>query len=888
MKQKKSMHGDFNKKKNSEQKTKKNQPKSLDDFLATWSDDDDDHIDQVSAVQSGIPQNETTPTKGDESSEDSNSSSDEKDDYNSESTGQVTQQKKYLSGLKDKDPEFYSFLKENDEQLLNFDVSSSDEEELSEVSKVHHPPDSLEVASDESDFEVDDNDTTEENEMRSNKPTVISKKQVDKWTEEIRLKPDVKIVGKIVLAFREAIQRILGQEDNDKKETQEAEKSLKKNKNKLNKLKREESTKYVLGGDDSVLFNSITRLCLAELSGALSKILKVDHQSDEVRSKDPKKSKAWPKLNKYLKMYTMDLTKLLKSGGSGEPGSVISAVLKHVHGLVPYYSALPKSSKVLVKSLIAHWSSHREESVRVLSFMCLLRLARRAIKFKENKVEEEIDVDSHGSLLEAILKQMYMAYIRNVKFTSPNSWPLINFMRRSLAEIFNLDHVLSYRYAFVYIRQLTIHLRNAMLQEGSGSTSSVKSNKSSTDPATKPHKKDAKNSKMLKGSSQVVCNWQFVHSVHLWVQLLSDANTEVLEPLIYPLVQIITGAIQLVYTQVSYYPFRFHLSRLLIQLSAATGKFVPILPYYLDILSGYNFGKKAAKASMKPMDFSCIVKCSKSQMMESGFKDAIINQVYGGILECLHHNSNKIAFPELIVPALVQMRGFLKKSRIANYTKKIKQLLDKINENTQFVLAKRRKVTGFGVRDLEKIRIWEAALRQQAPPLSKFYESWNKVREEEAIRVISGKDEMDDYHFVPKLKDKQKKQKTLGEFMGIFGEDDDSDEDDMERFELKEDRGKKRKTAESEIEKEIGPETAGFHKTKKSKNKSTLTQSESTLQEDEEADDEVKDFDIDDFNSGDEEDADQDVSSASGSDNSEGEDSNMDNMSAVSDDSSSP
>ena len=62
------------------------------------------------------------------------------------------------------------------------------------------------------------------------------------------------------------------------------------------------------------------------------------------------------------------------------------------------------------------------------------------------------------------MKQMYMAYIRNVKFTSPSTWPNINFMRRSLAEMFLLDQNLCYKYAFVYIRQLTIHLRNAMVQ----------------------------------------------------------------------------------------------------------------------------------------------------------------------------------------------------------------------------------------------------------------------------------------------------------------------------------------------------------------------------------------------------------------------------------------
>ena len=74
------------------------------------------------------------------------------------------------------------------------------------------------------------------------------------------------------------------------------------------------------------------------------------------------------------------------------------------------------------------------------------------------------DEGETDQFLELVLKQMYMAYIRNVKFTSPSTWPNINFMRRSLAELFLLDHALCYKYAFVYIRQLTIHLRNAMVQ----------------------------------------------------------------------------------------------------------------------------------------------------------------------------------------------------------------------------------------------------------------------------------------------------------------------------------------------------------------------------------------------------------------------------------------
>lgn len=103
---------------------------------------------------------------------------------------------------------------------------------------------------------------------------------------------------------------------------------------------------------------------------------------------------------------------------------------------------------------------------------------------------------------------MYIKYVENSKFVSPTTLPGINFMRRSLTEIYLIDEDCSYFHAFLYVRQLAIHLRNALTLK-------------------------------KKENFQMVYNWQYINSLWFWSDLVPKAKKQsLLRQLIYPIVQV--------------------------------------------------------------------------------------------------------------------------------------------------------------------------------------------------------------------------------------------------------------------------------------------------------------------------------------------------------------
>jgi len=712
------------------------------------------------------PEKEEEGEDDDEEEEEERDSSDEEESPDHKEKTGAGKQKKYISSLKNQDPEFYDFLKENDEELLNFDESDSDEDDKEKAEGAHELPDKLDVASDESDFE----DESEDKPKKSNKK--LTQAQVDTIVDALNKQPTMGTISDVIEAFRAAVASIASGEKVEEEAT---------------------PPKYIVEG--GAMFNSVVRMCVAYLQPALKTVLKLDAESNT----KPEKSKKWKKVEKQVRVYLVELVTLLARVSEA---SVFNVLLKHVHSMLPYYQAYQKGAKMLMSRLVAIWSSSGSETPRILAFMCLVKLARNA------------------GLLEPCVKSMYLSYVKNCKFTSPSTLPNISFMKRSLVEMFGLDHNLAYYQAFVYIRQLAIHLRNAITT----------------------NKKDA---------VQAVYNWQYIHSLELWGSLVGHCgHSETIKPLIYPLVQVIIGTAKLV-PVAKFFPLRFHCAKILREISASTGTFIPVLPFYLDVLNTHNFKKKSKKVSMKPLDFSCILKLSKSQLLENGFKDATIEEIYGGLLSYLADNSNKIAFPELITPMIFQLKDFLKKCKVQNYSKKIKSLLDKSVAN-QKMIEQRRKHVNFGVGETQKIQVWEAQVANDGTPLLSFYKNWKKTDDLKQAKKASEQEKLDDYSHIPKLKKKklEMKEKSEPEVSGFLSGSDD-DFDDEENFKLKEDRGKKRKGSddeESEEEEVESPKKVA----KKEKKKAPVVEEEEES-DGEEEDDEVEDMKLDDLDSDDEE-----------------------------------
>lgn len=661
--------------KNKKSKNQRNNVISKEIVQYETDDDDDDELMENVSVENTFPEKDT-----DDESDQESIYADEKS-YN-----------KALGSLATSDPELFKFLSKNDKKLLKgstgtAEMGSEDDDSDSEAEEnddfdhvvkndlLHKPPNDLELASDESDFDEDKSSDGEEESNKSGGPKRVTLKMLQVWQEQLSAEiVEIRVIRSVIDAFNSALSSISTNSD-------EVNKSL---------------WKYRVEG--AAIFNGVLQLCVLHLEAAVKAFLGI---SSTKSMKDIGKLKKFTKIKNPIRTYLMNLTKLLENVTSEK---ILTVLLKHLHQFSSVLPVFQNITKPILKCLISIWSTSSYETVRVLSFLCILKITR----------------DQQQQFLNNVLKAMYLAYVKNSKFVSPNSFPAINFMRRSLTEIFTLDLNTSYQHCFLYIRQLAIHLRNAVTLQ----------------------KKDSK---------QMVYNWQFIHSLKLWGSVLATTNNkQQLQPLIYPLVSITIGVIKLI-PNAQYFPLRFHCVQILIELSTKTDTFIPILPFVVETLNSQTFMKPHKKVSMRPLNFGLVLRLQKSQLEERGFRDAVVDNVYGAIIEILANESSNLAYPDLIIPCVVALRHFLQNEKNLNYVKKIKQLLDKIIENSKYIEQERKNIN-FNLKNTSSIRNWENEMKNKGTPLQAFYDIYKAAYEKQLRRMATDIDSINEHELPTLLK----------------------------------------------------------------------------------------------------------------------------------------
>ena len=540
-----------------------------------------------------------------------------------------------LKALSQNDPDFYKYLEENDKDMLDFD--------------------------DEEDSEDDDDQETKKTTAKK-----VTEDTLNDWCEKLRNasgnSSSIGIIKNMMEVFRVSVANAAG---DDKFQSS-----------------------FKLAPD---LFNSICKIAFTEMTPGLFKLLFLPVPGSEAaagkdKTRDVTKCKNWSAISSPVKKYLISLIEVLNVVSEE---SVVCSLLRHSLHMVPFIQVHIPVFKKFLNRVINLWSSSQEK-VRVLSFLCVLRLIR----------------DRDQQFVDYALKKMYLSFAKNSKLTTTESMPMISFMQQSLVELYTLDQSVAYNHTFVFLRQCAITLRNAM-------------------------------SKPIKDNLRMVFCWPYVHSLVLWQRILCCLHpSDVMKPLIFPLVQVMTGVLKLS-SSAQFEPLRFHIIKAMVKLSQTTEVFIPVIPFVVNILERIHYpthSKKNKTGDEKRVDFNCLLRVKDTE--DNWYRNAIVRNSYEVLLDYFASQSHRIGFPELAFPPVFRIKKFLKeKCKNPEDHRLLKQVVDKIEENSKFITDKRTSVT-FKFSDSGAVEVWENERHSEGTPLMTFQSKYNTLRKESEKREL--------------------------------------------------------------------------------------------------------------------------------------------------------
>jgi len=642
----------------------------MDSFLQTVGDEAGEGDDQSHS-------SEGDDVVGEE--EDMSDSDGEEDDMESDDEdieAAEARMKAEMAKLIESDPDFHAYLQQNEDSLLDFKAelgnSDGDDDDNDE-----------EMAEGKGD---DDNDEDNNQEPQSNEVLVDAKvlKAYEYGAFESHgLKPLRKLIQAYVSACHMA-----DAEDQDEDG---------KGRIIINNSKR-----YLI--ESSTVFDKLMVTCLSKvheefhyhLLGDGATIAGQEDSDDEedgeendeasgnevdvnkpINPRKLAKSQRWSALHMSMQSFIKATLHLMDQA---KESKLLCFIIKSLANYLPYLSSFPRLGKALLKTLTAKWASTSDASeeyqaVRVNAFLRIRQIA----------------LTQPFPFIESCLKATYLAYAKSAKFanaaTVSSLLPQLTFMGNCVVELYSLDYASSYQHAFVYIRQLALHLRSAL-------------------------------QKKTPEAFRIVYCWQYMHCLKLWTAVLAassgktgdgDDGSAMMRSLIYPLVEIIFGVTKLI-PSTRHLPLRLHCVRYLQQLAAASETFIPTTSILLEVfdLREISLAPKRVKkrnSDVKGVRLPVILKLPKEDALRTTEQlDACLGETFLLLNREVDLYKFSAGIPEFTVRICQRLRKFAKKTKNGKFRAYARGCIELCEKSSRSAMLERTKLTE-APKDIRRLEV---------------------------------------------------------------------------------------------------------------------------------------------------------------------------------------
>jgi nucleolar complex protein 2 len=473
-------------------------------------------------------------------------------------------------------------------------------------------------------------------------------------------------------------------------------------------LNDEDDKEFKFSIPNADIYHEVLTVALREVPQVLNHHLPVK-QSAGGKMRISTETQKFKTLSPLIKSHASSLHYLLPHLSDS---ATLKLALQSFEPLMPYLLQFRKFLKLIIKAVVSIWSDNSSaEATRITAFLILRRLM----------------VIGDPGIREAVLKSTYEGIVKGSRNTTVHTLPGVNLMKNSAAEIWGIDQKVGYTTGFTFIRQLAIHLRGNI---------------------TKP----------TKDSYKTIYNWQFVHSLDFWSRVLSthcnslveaqEGKESDLRPLIYPVVQITLGVMRLIPTS-TYFPIRFLLMRSLLRISQATGTYIPLASALLEVLNSAEMKKSPKPATLRPLDFSSVIRAPTSYLKTRVYQDGVGEQVIELFSEFFVLWTKSVAFPELQLPVAVMLKRWLRTASsktTGNKNAKVNQglllLVQKMEANARWIEERRNKVA-FAPKDRTEVETFLQDTNWEDTPFGAFVVGQRKMREEKRKQLEQARREND-------------------------------------------------------------------------------------------------------------------------------------------------